>query len=163
MHEDLRGRVAVVTGGGRGLGLEMASALADQGCRVALVDLTADIEDAATALSERTGVPAAGLRCNVTDPDGLAHAFRQVGDLLGSPSILVNAAGISTWSDAETTSAESWRNVIDVNLTGTFLACQAFARVVFAAGGRPAAPAGPPRMDLEAAGRSTDHHANLDG
>jgi NAD(P)-dependent dehydrogenase (short-subunit alcohol dehydrogenase family) len=135
MHEDLRGRVAVVTGGGRGLGLEMASALADQGCRVALVDLSADLEDAATALSERTGMPAAGLRCNVTDPDGLAHAFEQVDDLLGSPSVLVNAAGISTWSDAETTSAESWRNVIDVNLTGTFLACQAFARVVFAAGG----------------------------
>jgi NAD(P)-dependent dehydrogenase (short-subunit alcohol dehydrogenase family) len=135
MHEDLRGRVAVVTGGGRGLGLEMASALADQGCRVALVDLSADIEEAATALSERTGIPAAGLRCNVTDADGLAHAFQQVDDLLGSPSILVNAAGISTWSDAETMSAESWRNIIDVNLTGTFLACQTFARSVFAAGG----------------------------
>jgi NAD(P)-dependent dehydrogenase (short-subunit alcohol dehydrogenase family) len=135
MHEDLRGRVAVVTGGGRGLGLEMAAALADQGCRVALVDLSADIEAAANALSERSGIPAAGLRCNVTDADELARAFQQVDDLLGSPSILVNAAGISTWSDAETMSAESWRNIIDVNLTGTFLACQAFAQAVFAADG----------------------------
>ena len=54
---------------------------------------------------------------------------------LGTPSVLVNAAGVAAWSEAEAMPAADWRRVIDINLTGTFLTCQAFARTVFAAGG----------------------------
>jgi NAD(P)-dependent dehydrogenase (short-subunit alcohol dehydrogenase family) len=133
MFDDLRGRVAVVTGGGRGLGLEMADALASQGAHVALLD-QASSADAAAGLAERRGVRAMPLAADVTRPDELAAAFAQTGAVLGTPRILVNAAGISIWGDADEMPAEQWRKVLDVNVTGTFLSCQAFARTVLGAG-----------------------------
>ena len=132
MHADLRGRVAVVTGGGRGLGLEIANALAEQGALVALLDLSDATADVAANLAERTGARTVGLACDVTDTRSLASAFTQIREQLGQPGLLVNAAGISIWGDGESMPAEQWRKVIDVNLTGTFLACQAFAQLVFA-------------------------------
>ena len=133
MFEDLRGRVAVVTGGGRGLGLEMADALAEQGAHLALLDLAVD-EAVPSRVSAAHGVRAAGFRCDVTDPDSIAGALRSVGEQLGTPGVLVNAAGIASWADSADVPAATWRKVIDVNLTGTFLTCQAFAQAVFAAG-----------------------------
>ena len=135
MFEDLDGKVAVVTGGARGLGLEMADALAEQGCAVVLLDLGDGVGAAAARLGERRGVPTLGLRADVTDDAALASAFGRVVDELGTPSVLVNAAGVAAWSDAEAMPAAEWRRVVDINLTGTFLACQAFAPSVFAAGG----------------------------
>jgi len=134
MHEDLRGRIAVVTGGGRGLGLEMATVLAEQGVGVALLDLS-DSAAVAADLAERTGVSTVGMVCDVTDPESLASAFQQIQNRLGQPNLLVNAAGISVWGDSETMPLTQWQKTIDVNLTGTFLACQAFARSVFAVQG----------------------------
>ncbi len=134
MHEDLRGRIAVVTGGGRGLGLEMATVLAEQGVGVALLDLS-DSAAVAVDLAERTGVSTVGMVCDVTDPESLASAFQQIQNRLGQPNLLVNAAGISVWGDSETMPLTQWQQTIDVNLTGTFLACQAFARSVFAVQG----------------------------
>jgi NAD(P)-dependent dehydrogenase (short-subunit alcohol dehydrogenase family) len=71
----------------------------------------------------------------VTDDAALADSFRRIGADLGTPSILVNAAGITAWAEAEDMLAAEWRRVLDINLTGTFLTCQAFARAVFAGGG----------------------------
>ena len=135
MFEDLAGKVAVVTGGARGLGLEMADALAEMGCPVALVDVGDGVEASAARLGERRGVPTLGLHADVTDDGALAAVFGRVVDDLGTPSVLVNAAGVAAWSDAEAMPAAEWRRVVDINLTGTFLACQAFARSVFAADG----------------------------
>ena len=67
MFEDLDGKVAVVTGGARGLGLEMADALAEQGCAVVLLDLGDGVGASAARLGERRGVPTLGLRADVTD------------------------------------------------------------------------------------------------
>ncbi len=133
MHQDLHSRVAVVTGGGRGLGLEIGTALAEQGADVALLDLSDSTTDVAANLAEHTNVRTVGLACDVTDPQSLAAVFGQVGARLGQPALLVNAAGISIWGDGESMPVEQWRKIIDVNLTGTFLACQAFAQSVFAA------------------------------
>jgi NAD(P)-dependent dehydrogenase (short-subunit alcohol dehydrogenase family) len=135
VFEDLVGRVAVVTGGARGLGLEMADALAEMGCAVALLDVGDGVGASATDLGERRGVSALGLHVNVTDDAALEEAFTRVGAELGTPAVLVNAAGVAAWSAAEDMAAADWRRVIDINLTGTFLTCQAFARAVFAAGG----------------------------
>ena len=135
MFEDLDGKVAVVTGGARGLGLEMADALAEQGCAAVLLDLGDGVGASAAGLGERRGVPTLGLRADVTDDAALAGAFGRVVGELGTPSVLVNAAGVAAWSDAEAMPAAEWRRVVDINLTGTFLACQAFARSVFAARG----------------------------
>lgn len=135
MFDDLIGKVAVVTGGGRGLGLEMADALAEMGCATALLDVGDGVETVAAELAARRGVGAVGLRVDVTDETELARTLHRVVDELGPPSVLVNAAGVAAWSPAEETSAEDWRRVVDINLTGTFLACRAFARVVLHAGG----------------------------
>ena len=96
MLEDLKGQVAVVTGGARGIGFALAGALARLGVRVALADLLAEVAGSAETLSA-TGVKTLGLRVDVTSEDALAAAFAEVGRELGSPTILVNAAGITTW------------------------------------------------------------------
>ncbi len=135
MFDDLEGKVAVVTGGARGLGLEMADALAEMGCVVALLDVGDGVEVSAAQLGERRGGQTIGLRADVTDDAALAAVFGRVVDELGTPSVLVNAAGVTAWSEAEAMPAAEWRRVVDINLTGTFLTCQAFARTVFATDG----------------------------
>ena len=133
MLEDLNGQVAVVTGGARGLGFSMAGALARLGVHVALLDMLADVTDSAKTLAA-AGVKTLGLRVDVTSEDALAAAFAEVSRELGSPTVLVNAAGITTWEDSLEGTKASWSKVIEVNLTGTYLTCQAFGRACRDAG-----------------------------
>jgi NAD(P)-dependent dehydrogenase (short-subunit alcohol dehydrogenase family) len=135
MFEDLDGKVAVVTGGARGLGLQMADGLAEMGCAVGLLDVGDGVEGSAAELHDRRQVPTLGLHADVTDDAALEDVFWRIGEELGPPAVLVNAAGVAAWADAEAMPAAEWRRVIDINLTGTFLSCQAFARAVFAAEG----------------------------
>lgn len=135
MYTDLRGRIAVVTGGARGLGYSMATALAAHGVEIALVDLLPEVVDSAAELARKCSVRTVGISADVTDPDSIGAAVAAVAGSLGTPSILINSAGITGWSDSVEVTPESWRKVIDVNLNGTFFACQAFARSVLAAGG----------------------------
>jgi NAD(P)-dependent dehydrogenase (short-subunit alcohol dehydrogenase family) len=79
-------------------------------------------------------VESLGVVADVTDDRSVAGAFAEVSRALGSPSILINAAGVTIWGDAIDASKESWQRVIDINLTGTFLCCQALARACTAAG-----------------------------
>ena len=133
MLEDLNGQVAVVTGGARGIGFSLAGALARLGVQVALLDLLDGVTGSAEALAA-AGVKTLGLSVDVTSEEALAAAFAQVGRDLGSPTILVNAAGITTWEDSLEGTKASWSKVIEVNLTGTYLACQAFGRTCRDAG-----------------------------
>jgi len=128
VFDDLAGKVAVLTGGARGLGLSMARALGRQGVRIGLVDLLADVETSAARLADELGIETVGVTADVTSADDVAAAFGKVSEALGSPSLLVNAAGITVWEDSLDASPESWRRVIDINLTGTFLCCQALGR-----------------------------------
>jgi NAD(P)-dependent dehydrogenase (short-subunit alcohol dehydrogenase family) len=128
VFEDLAGKVAVVTGGARGLGFSMASALARQGANVGLVDLLEDVHESAERLAAEHGVDAVGATADVTSAEDVAEAFAGIASALGSPSLLINAAGITVWEDSLDVSPESWRRVIDINLTGTFLCCQALGR-----------------------------------
>lgn len=136
MFDDLHGQVAVITGGARGLGYSMARALAGHGVAIGLLDLLPEVTASAERLGQRSEVETAGTVADVTSAEDVAAAFRQLEDRLGPPTILVNAAGITIWGDALDISAETWQQVIDVNLTGTFLACQAFGRSC-RDGGRP--------------------------
>jgi NAD(P)-dependent dehydrogenase (short-subunit alcohol dehydrogenase family) len=131
---DLHGTVAVVTGGARGLGLAMARALVGQGVRTALVDLLPEVEDSATALAAETGGAVVGVVTDVTSTESLDAAFTRVEELLGTPQVLVNAAGIAATEPAVDVTAEFWRRAMDVNAGGTFFACQRFARGAIAAG-----------------------------
>jgi len=122
------GRTAVVTGGARGLGFAMAEALAAHGADVALLDRLETVEASAGRLVDSSGVRAVGVRVDVTDQDSVNRAFAAVGDQLGVPTVLINAAGIALGGKAINTRVAEWKQVLDVNLTGTFLTCQAFAR-----------------------------------
>ncbi len=133
MLEDLNGQVAVVTGGARGLGFSMAGALTRLGVHVALLDMLATVTDSAQTLTA-DGRRTAGHQVDVTSEDAVAAAFADVGRELGSPSILINAAGITTWEDSLDGTKASWSKVIEVNLTGTYLTCQAFGRACRDAG-----------------------------
>lgn len=128
MSPEPTGRTAVVTGGARGLGLSMARALARDGMRIALFDVLDQVVDSAAELGAELGVDSAGVRVDVTSEASVAEGFRQVTDRLGSPDVLVNAAGITIWSDSLDTDLETWQRVLDVNLTGTFLTCREFGR-----------------------------------
>lgn len=128
MFEDLRGQVAVITGGARGLGFSMATGLAAQGVDVALLDLSENVVQSAAALATKSGQRVIGIPVDVTSEVDLKHAFDGVKNEMGSPSLLINAAGITIWEESLEGTEESWSKVISVNLTGTYLTCQAFAR-----------------------------------
>jgi NAD(P)-dependent dehydrogenase (short-subunit alcohol dehydrogenase family) len=133
VFEDLAGQVAVITGGARGLGFSMAQALAKWRAKIALLDVLAEVKDSAEAIQRELEMESLGVVADVTDDRSIAAAFAEVSRTLGSPSILVNAAGVTVWEDSIDASKESWQRVIDINLTGTFLCCQALARACRAA------------------------------
>jgi len=128
------GRVAVVTGGARGLGMAMATALAERGAEVALLDLLDDVGPAAADLAARTSRRTGGWGTDVTDDASVTAALDAVVATLGIPTLLVNAAGIALDQPALETSSEQWRRVMDVNLTGTFVVCREVARRAVDAG-----------------------------
>ncbi len=109
--EGLAGRVAVVTGAGRGIGLEIARALAANGARVAALDLLPPDDEA--------GILA--LETDVSDEDAVDAAFNRIEEELGSVSILVLNAGILPLVPLVETSTELWERTLSINLTGAFL------------------------------------------
>ena len=123
--------LALVTGAAQGIGYACAEALAADGARVVLADIN---EEGVMAAAERLGGGAVGLACDMGDPAQIAALFDRVEAELGPVSILVNNAGIAAPGDFLETSLEQFRKVIDVNLTGTFLAIQRAARGMVAKG-----------------------------
>lgn len=119
---------AVITGGAQGLGYSLAQALAARGVDVALLDVLPTVADAASRLASEFGVQALGLTVDVTDQEAVAGAFASTSAQLGTPRILLTAAGITVWNDSVDVTAAEWRRVLSVNLDGTFFAAQAFGR-----------------------------------
>lgn len=132
---DLTGKVAIVTGGGSGLGRQMARALAEMGANVVLCARKAErCEEAAAELSA-LGVRTLGLRCDVTVADDVRAVVERAKAELGRIDILVNNAGRAWVAPAASMAVEDWRRVIEVNLTGAFLCAQAAGNVMIAQGG----------------------------
>ena len=133
---DLSGRTAIVTGGGSGIGRQMATGLAEAGADVVLCARKPErCEEAAAELERELGVRALGLRCDVRDPAEVQAVVDRTRAELGSVDILVNNAGTSWGAAAEDHPLEGWQKVIDVNLTGVFLFAQAAGRVMIEQGG----------------------------
>ena len=117
----MKGKIALVTGGSRGIGRAIALKLAEAGCDVAI--LYAGREDAAketVGLIEEKGVRALSLRCDVSDGAQANEAVKAVSEQLGAPDILVNNAGIVRDALAMRMTTEDFRAVLDTNLTGAF-------------------------------------------
>ncbi len=123
-------RVAVVTGAASGIGHRIALGLAEAGAHVGLLDLPgSDLEGTAKEV-EALGRRALALPADVTRADELTGAVTRVETELGPLRLAVNCAGIANAAPAEDMDLAQWQRVIDVNLTGVFLSCQAEARVM---------------------------------
>ena len=132
---DLSGKTAIVTGGGTGIGRQMAEALAELGANLVLCARKVErCEQAAAELSE-LGVKALGMRCDVRDPAEVQAVCERTMEELGRLDVLVNNAGTSWGAPAEETPLEGWQKVVDVNLTGVFLFSQAAGRMMIDLGG----------------------------
>jgi NAD(P)-dependent dehydrogenase (short-subunit alcohol dehydrogenase family) len=133
---DLTGRCAVVTGGGGGLGLVFAEALAEAGASVLLCGRNGErCEQVAANLAQTYGIRAIGMHCDVRVEAEAAAVVERAQAELGRIDILVNNAGTSWGAPAEDYPLEGWEKVLDVNLTGLFRFSQLAGRVMIDQGG----------------------------
>jgi NAD(P)-dependent dehydrogenase (short-subunit alcohol dehydrogenase family) len=130
MTEDKR--VAVVTGGAQGIGRRTAELLAERGYRLGLIDLR-NPDETIRAIEARGG-EAIGLIGDIVDEPVVERFAAEVFDRFGRADVLVNNAGISLISPAETTSVEDYRHVLEVNLVAPFLLAKAFGAKMLEAG-----------------------------
>jgi len=132
---DLSGKTAIVTGGGTGIGRQMAQGLAEAGANLVLCARKAERCEQAASDLEQLGVRAIGLGCDVRDPEQVEHVVTKAVEELGGVDVLVNNAGTVWGASPEEMPLEGWQKVIDVNLTGVFLFSQAAGRVMIERGG----------------------------
>lgn len=120
----LKGKTAVVTGGGRGIGQSIALALATEGCSVAVTGRTVSTLENVADQIRKLGVEALALVCDIADPTSVGALFHTVKERWGKLDILVNNAGESHSDPIAKVSLETWNRMIAINLTGTFLCSQ---------------------------------------
>lgn len=125
MELDLREKVAIVTGGGRGIGRAIVTVLAGEGVRVVTLDIGDDDLDALRKAYETAGWAGACEHCDVRDERQVDRAVAGVVARHGRVDILVNNAGVAGGGPVETMTDTRWRDILDANLTGTFHLCRA--------------------------------------
>lgn len=131
----LEGKVAFVTGAGRGIGATIATAWADAGADVACFDMDAATAQETADRITATGRNAIGIGGDVTDVDSVRAAIDRTVAELGGLHVAMNNAGIAHQAPAEDMDVADWRRMIDVNLTGVFICAQAEARHMLEHGG----------------------------
>ena len=132
-YPDLQDRLAVVTGGGRGIGLVAVRRLLDQGARVIVLDLAMTVGEVSApgpdGVRSVTGSVECGfLPLDVTDVDAVEAATAAVVASSGVPDVVLNAAGICRNVAAESMTTKEWTDVVDVNLSGLYYVTRAFGR-----------------------------------
>jgi 2-deoxy-D-gluconate 3-dehydrogenase len=132
---DLSGRVAAVTGGNGGIGLGMARGLAEAGAAIVVAARDRVKSEAAVAELGRLGARAAFVPLDVADPESCRAMVAETADRFGRLDILVNNAGMSIRKPPEEYAVEEWRAVLDTNLTGAFVCCQAARAAMLRNGG----------------------------
>ena len=131
---DITDRVVVVTGGGRGLGAALARGFAEAGARVVIGDQDAQTAQASAALIGKRGGQAIATGCDITDPAAMQALLDLARQHFGGLDVLVNNAGINIPKPAEDLSLAEWSRIVGVNLTGTFIGCQAAGAIMLAQG-----------------------------
>ncbi|CTQ31466.1 SDR family NAD(P)-dependent oxidoreductase [Jannaschia rubra] len=117
-------RIALITGGAQGIGYACAEALAEDGCRIVLADIKDSVRDAAARLD------GTGYVCDMGDPAQVADLFDRVETEVGPVQTLVNNAGVAIAGDFLSMPLADFQRVLDINLTGVFLATQRAARTM---------------------------------
>lgn len=118
---DLTGQVAVVTGASTGLGVQMAKALANQGCNiVCLARRKEKVDENAKLLAEEFGVKAIGVKCDITSTEQVAAAVDEILEKMGRIDILINNAGTGAVAPAEDITDDQFLGELNIDLFGTF-------------------------------------------
>lgn len=131
---NLDGKLAVITGGASGIGLEAARALGQCGAALEILDLDAAALDKAADMLRGEGCKVATSVLDVTDPKAVKHIADEIQSRSGAPDILLNSAGIARLHTATEVSDEEWRLVMDINVNGTFWCCREFGAQMVEAG-----------------------------
>jgi len=127
---DLTGKVAIVTGGGRGLGEQIAKGFAEAGAHVVVCSRN---EEACKEVCEdlkNIGVESLALKCDVTNREDVQRVVQETKGKFGRIDILVNNSGASWGAPAEEMPLEAWQKVMNVNVTGTFLMSQEVGKIM---------------------------------
>lgn len=119
--DSLEGKVALVTGGGRGLGEAICNELSSAGATVVVADIQFDLAEHVAQELESKGCQAMALKLDVSDEKQVREALEQVVEKLGRLDVLVNNAGTDKTLSIEEITVDEWNRVLDVNLRGPFL------------------------------------------
>lgn len=127
---DLTGQVAIVTGCSTGLGVQMARALASQGCTIVPIARRLDkLQEVAAMLTQEFGVEAYPIKCDITDTEVVNATVKEVLDKFGRIDILINNAGTGAVAPAEDITDEQFANEMNIDLFGSFKVARAVAKL----------------------------------
>lgn len=128
------GKVALITGGSRGIGMAIARALAESGAKVVITGRDAATLEKAAAELQASG-PAHTVQADIAKPDEAARAVDEASSVFGGLDILVNNAGTATFANVDTLATDDWNRMLGTNLSGIFHCCRAAIPALRARGG----------------------------
>lgn len=126
----LEGKTAIVTGGGRGLGAQIAKGFAEAGANVVVCSRKLETCEEMSEEIKQLGVDSLALKCDVTNPEDVRHVVEKTLEKFGTIDILVNNSGATWAAPVEEMPLEAWNKVMNVNVTGTFLMSQEVGKVM---------------------------------
>lgn len=118
---NLKGKVAIITGGGQGIGKQMATSLAEAGCNIILCSRNVETCKESAEELGKYGIETRAFRCDVSNEEEVRQLIDNVVNEFGQIDILINNSGTNWAAPAEDMPLKGWEKVINVNLTGTFL------------------------------------------
>lgn len=127
----IKNKTAIVTGGGRGLGEQMAYALAEAGANIVICSRKLEAcKRVAKEIEEKFNVQTLALPCDISNKDQVEEVVKATIEKFGTIDILVNNSGVSSWASIFDLEEDKWEKVMNINLKGTFLITQAVAKVM---------------------------------